>query len=338
MSPKNSPSKPAPRPTPPPTALEQAFSDLRHPTAPRQTVSARWLLSAAIISILAAGLLAWAALCILFAQGNWQLLYHPSSTILRTPASANLDFQTILFAPSDSGVPQLAGWWIPAASDAPYARFTVLYLHSQDGNLSNTIDDLAFLHSTGLNVFAYDYRGYGQSQPAHPSEAHWLQDTTSALTYLTQTRHIPPNAILLDGNILGANLALEFASAHPELAGAILDQPLDAPMTAIFNDPRAALVPAHLLARDRYNAGAAAPALRIPSLWLQNSSPAATQHPAPGSSAAPPAYAQITAPKTLVWLTPINPSPATHSPAQAAQRSAALTRWLDDLSVSPTRP
>ncbi len=251
MSPKNSPSKPTPRPTPPPSALEQAFSDLRHPSVPRQPVSVRWLLSAAALSILAAALCAWGALCFLFAQGSWQLLYHPNSAIIRTPASANLHFETIPFAPDDSGVPQLAGWWIPAAPDPPYARFTVLYLHGQDGNLSSTVDDLASLHSVGINVFAFDYRGYGQSHFQHPSESDWLEDASSALTYLTQTRHLPSAAILLVGKDLGANLALEFASAHPELAGTVLDQPLPAPTSAIFNDPRAALVPAHLLVRDR---------------------------------------------------------------------------------------
>ena len=145
---------------------------------------------------------------------------------------------------------------------------TVLYLHGQDGNLSNAVDDLAFLHSIGLNVFAFDYRGYGQSQFAHPSEAHSLEDAGFALTYLTQTRHIPPNAILIAGKNLGANLSLEFAAAHPDLAGIILDQPLDAPMNTVFNDPRSALVPAHLLVRDRYDSNMAASALRVPALWL----------------------------------------------------------------------
>jgi len=327
---------PQPRPTQPPTPLEQAFLDLRHPPQPRQTVSARWLLSAAAISVLAAALCAWGALCFLFAQGSWQLLYHSASAVTRTPASANVAFDPIAFAPNDSGVPQLAAWWIPAAPDAPYAQFTVLYLHSQDGNLSSTVDDLALLHSIGLNVFAFDYRGYGQSQPAHPSEAHWIEDAGFALTYLTQTRHLPPNAILLDGKVLGANLALEFAAAHPDLAGVILDQPLDAPMSAVFSDSRAALVPAHMLVRDRYNTAAAASALRVPSLWLETVPSAASARSAANVSAVPPSYARIAAPKTLVWLNANNPT--AHDPTLAAQRTAALTRWLDDLSVPPARP
>ena len=209
-------------------------------------------------------------LCFLFWQGSWQLLYHPAAAITRTPASINIPFDPVSFAPNDSGVPQLTGWWIPAAPDARYAHFTALYLHSQDGNLSTAVDDLAFLHSIGLNVFAFDYRGYGQSQFDHPSETNSLADANFALNYLTQTRHILPNAIIVEGKDLGANLALEFAATHPDLAGAILDQPLEAPMTAVFNDPRAALVPAHLLDRDRYDANAAAASLRVPVLWFES--------------------------------------------------------------------
>lgn len=317
------------RPTPPQTRLEQASKDLRHPAGTRPTVSARWLVSAAAVSVLAAALCAWGVLCFLFWQGSWQLLYHPASTNSRTPDAAGLDFDPIAFAPDNSGAPQLTGWWIPAPG-AHYARFTVLYLHGQNGNLSDAVDDLAFLHATGLNVFAFDYRGYGRSQPAHPSEALCLEDAGSALTYLTETRHLPPNAILVAGKSLGANLALEFAAAHPGLAGTILDQPLDAPMSAVFNDPRAALVPAHLLVRDRYDPNAAS-ALRISSLWLESQT---SPTPSPSDSrltVAPQAYACITAPKTLVWLN-------SHDTALATQRSAALTRWLDDLPLTPARP
>jgi hypothetical protein len=92
-------------------------------------------------------------------------------------------------------------------------------------------------------------------------------------------------------------------------------------MSAVFNDPRAALVPAHLLVRERYDADAAASAQRIPSLWLKIQP----------SSAAPQAYSRIAAPKTLVWLN-------AHDPALAAHRSAAYTRWLDDLPLKPARP
>ena len=149
------------------------------------------------------------------------------------------------------------GWWIPR----PQARYTAVYLHGADGNLGDTVDALTRCTAPGVSVLAFDYRGYGQSKFVRPSEAHWRQDADSAIQYLTQTRHIPANSLVLIGRGLGANLALEVAAAHPELAGVVMDDPLPAPEDAIFADPRSMLVPAHLLVRDRWNARPSAESL-----------------------------------------------------------------------------
>ena len=267
----------------------------------------------------AAVVCAWFALCLLFWQGSWQLLYHPVSVVARTPANAGLPFEPIGFAATGAGMPRLAGWWIPAAPEARFSRLTVLYLHGQDGNLGGTVDALARLHAAGVNVLAFDYRGYGQSQFVRPSEAHWREDAEWALRYLTGTRHIAASAIVLDGAHLGANLALEVAAAHPELDGAIVESPLADPAKAIFNDARARLVPARLLVRDRYDLSAAASAVRIPVLWIAPDSRSrtglATQWPA--------AYAKISGRKMLVWISP--------QENRDPEMMAAFTRWLDDL-------
>jgi hypothetical protein len=171
----------------------------------------------------------------------------------------------------------------------------------------------------GVNVLAFDYRGYGQSQFARPSEAHWRQDSESALQYLTGTRHIDASTIVLDGTALGANLAVEVAAAHPELAGVILDAPLEDPMSALFNDARARLVPVHLLVRDRYNLNEAAAVLRIPVLWFEWS-----EKMVPGGlPEEPEAYKKASAEKMLVWMKA--------SGDADKQYDDALSRWLDGL-------
>ena len=68
------------------SAFEQAWSSMRAPQAPPPTVSARWLVTAASLAIVAAAICAWLTLCLLFWQGSWQLLYHPASAVTRTPA------------------------------------------------------------------------------------------------------------------------------------------------------------------------------------------------------------------------------------------------------------
>ena len=280
------------------------------------TVSGKWLLSAVSIALVAALLCAWCTLCILFWQGSWQLLYHPASAVNRTPASVNLAFETVGFASNAAGEPQLRGWWVPAS---PQARFTAVYFHGADGNLGDTVNALSRLHDSGLNVFAFDYRGYGQSHFVHPSEMRWHEDAESSLSYLTGTRHIPPNTIILVGKDLGANLALEVASAHAELAGVVLEAPLESPTAVIFNDARARLVPAHLLVSDRWQSTAAAGNMLIPSLWF---------YFAPEGSAGlkqdkPEAYEKVPARKSLVWLT--------NSPDEPQQFESALRSWIDQL-------
>ncbi len=225
------------------------------------------------------------------------------------------------FAATEAGEPRLKGWWVPAGPDGRYSRYTVLYLHGQNGNLGDTVDEIAALHRVGVNVLAFDYRGYGQSEFQHPSEAGWREDADWALAYLTGTRHVGAGSIILDGAGLGANLALEVAAAHSELAGVVLESPVDAPMNAIFNDERARMVPAHLLVRDRFDAGAAAAALLIPSLWLASSSGQIA-----GRIRHPEGYDRITARKMLVSLTA--------TPTQGQQFAETYARWLDDL---PTR-
>jgi hypothetical protein len=325
--------KNSPKPVPPlsTSAFEQAWSSSRpppgEPSEPPPTVSGRWLLTAASVTLAAAAACAWLTLCFLFWQGSWQLLYHPASAVTRTPESVGLTFDPVAFATTEDGEPRLKGWWVPAAPNADYSQYTVLYLHGQTGNLGDAVNDLAALHAVGVNILAFDYRGYGQSQFAHPSEMHWREDADWALQYLTATRHLAARSIIVDGTALGANLALEIAAAHPELAGVVVESPLLSPADAIFRDPRSRLVPAHLLVRDRFDTDRAAAALRIPSLWLIAPS-GAKEALGPGED--PAGYDRIAAPKMLVRLTPAS------EPNQEFLN--AWSRWLDDLPRKSRNP
>ena len=321
---KKAPSKPAARP--PVAAYERALDGWRPPTTPPPTVSGRWLLAGAGLALVAAALCSWGTLCLLFWQGSWQLLYQPAAAITRTPASVGLGFDSVGFATTAGGEPRLKGWWIAADPASRRSRYTVLYLHSQDGNLSDAVDAVAALHSAGANVLAFDYRGYGQSQSAHPSEAHWREDAEWALQYLTGTRHLAASTILLDGRELGANLALEMAAAHPELAGVVLRQPVEGAANAIFNDSRARLVPAQALVSDRFELSAPAARLRIPSLWFAAAAPPGQM----GMPEKPDAFQRVMSPKMLVWLT-------TSRNAEKDSENA-LARWLDDLASKGSTP
>jgi len=275
------------------------------------TVSGRWILKAVAIAIALATACCWAVLCLLFWQGSWQLLYHPTSGIAQTPDKASLPFVSIDFAADTAGSPQLHGWWIPGNPDS---HFTAIFLHGADGNLADTLPTLTNLHNAHLNVFAFDYRGYGQSRFVRPSEARFQQDAESAIDYLINTRHIPAGSIILVGQGLGAILAVEAANFHPEFAGVVVDRPIAAPEDIVFNDPRARLVPARLLVSDRWQISRFDAGLRIPSLWFTTES---------ANKTGDDPYLRVMARHQRVWLPASSEANNDFGPA--------LTRWLDDL-------
>lgn len=230
------------------------------PRSPLEVVDPVWLVKALVLTLAASVLCVYATLCLLVYQGAWQLVLHPVRTIDRAPASAGLDYSDVRFGAADTGQPRLTGWWIPAQSaPAPnsplslqivprYAAFTVLYLHDGSGSLSSTVPALARLHQAGLNVFAFDYRGFGASDASvHPSDARMAEDSAAALDYLTSTRHIPARNLIPYGTGLGASLAANLAQSHPELPAVILDNPDPEPAaTAAMSHP-SHILPVRLL-------------------------------------------------------------------------------------------
>lgn len=318
---KPSQRKASPRSKPPATAFSKALQEMQHqPASAFPNVSVRWLLSALAVMLLAAAGCAWMALCLLYWQGSWQLLYHPQRTISRTPASVGLAFEPVRFWATESGDTRLTGWWIPS----PGARFTMLYLHGADGSLSSDIDTLAALHRLGVNVFAVDYRGYGQSAAGKPSEAHLIEDAGQALNYLEQSRHLAASSIVVYGESLGATVAAELArQPSSKVAGVVLADPVSDAMQPVFADRRSHLVPAHWLVKDRYDLAAAASGLTVPSLWLI---------PQPGAAevAPPPAYRLARSPKmSVVLCTPI---------ISNVSFETELSRWLDELAPAASSP
>ena len=64
--------------------------------------------------------------------------------------------------------------------------------------------NLQFREQLNTSILVFDYRGYGQSHiegtPIRPSEKQLRQDTEWGLTYLTLSRHIPPQSVIIVGS------------------------------------------------------------------------------------------------------------------------------------------
>lgn len=231
------------------------------------TVSPRWLAASLALTVLLAALCGYGALCLLFYQGQWQLLYHPSRTVSSTPVDAGMRFDEVHFDVDNSGQPQLDGWWLPADPGATYAAAAVLYLHSGSGSLSDCLPALSTLHALGINVFAFDYRGFGRSAGGHPTEPTATADAVAAWTYLTDLRHIPARSLIVYGDGIGATFAARLAVQFAP-AGVILQDP-NLPARQIYlTDARARMLPLWLLQNEKLDPTADLAAAHVPRLFL----------------------------------------------------------------------
>ncbi|TYP92566.1 hypothetical protein LX73_1928 [Fodinibius salinus] len=140
-----------------------------------------------------------------------KMIYHPTRAMIATPSSVGLQFENIRFETEDDL--SLHGWFIPADSAAP----TVLYFHGNAGNISGRIETLHLLHDLGLNVFMFDYRGYGKSQGT-PTETGTYRDATAAWNYLTKTSKTEADQIIIMGRSLGGSIAAWLAARQDPAA------------------------------------------------------------------------------------------------------------------------
>lgn len=150
---------------------------------------------------------------LLLAWNGWMylqqpaMLFYPQTGLDATPADWGLAYQDVELLTSDAI--KLHGWYIPAARHDE--QRVLLFMHGNAGNISHRGESVQIFHQLGLNVLIFDYRGYGQSQ-GRASEAGLYSDATAAWHYLTETRRIAPENIILFGRSLGGVVAAELAS------------------------------------------------------------------------------------------------------------------------------
>jgi hypothetical protein len=186
-------------------------------------------------------------------------LYFPTQRLDATPASAGLAYEDVWFEAAD-GV-RLHGWFVPAKTP----RATLLWLHGNAGNISHRVHNLLQFHDLlGVQVFLFDYRGYGQSE-GKPSEAGLLKDAEAAWRILQARPDVDGRAIVLFGRSIGAAVAAELAT-RVEPAALVLESPF----TTLLDMGRHHywFLPVRWLVRSRYDTLAAVRRARGPVLIL----------------------------------------------------------------------
>ena len=214
-----------------------------------------WVVTAALIylSIL---LLLWLA--------ESRLIYFPGNERKLTPAPAGLGLRAerIEFASEDSVT--LVGWIMPAAA-AP-GGFWLLICHGNAGNLSQFDRPVHYAGLTrlGLNLLAFDYRGYGESG-GKASEQGLYRDADAAYRYLREQRGVPAGRIIIFGHSLGSAVAVDLASRVPS-AGLIVEGALTSAVQR--GQELYPYIPVRWLARSRFSSIDKVSGIRVPKLFL----------------------------------------------------------------------
>jgi len=148
------------------------------------------------------------------------MIFFPLRGLDATPADWGMPYEDVSLKSSDDV--GLHGWYIPAAR----AERVVLFVHGNAGNISHRGESIAIFRRLGLDVFIFDYRGYGRSE-GEPSEAGLYRDAAAAWRYLVETRGVSPGNIVIFGRSLGGAVAAQLASrVQPQPGGLILESTL----------------------------------------------------------------------------------------------------------------
>ncbi len=241
-----------------------------------EVVSGRWLVKAILIVLAMAGVALYLTVCLLFYQGQWQFTFFAPRTIepsaATVAADSGLPITDIRFDTTEEGMQRLDGWWIPAEGTArtaaPLSHLVILFCPNGHTDLSDNVDALKAFHALGVNLFAFDYQGFGNSQAGHPSQKKVYSNGVAALNYLTGLRHIPADHIVIYGARLGAAVAAHVAQTSPNMAGLILEDPQPSLAKEVKREQHIHLLPMWMVFQDRFDISGVVPALRMPKLIL----------------------------------------------------------------------
>lgn len=192
------------------------------------------------------------------------MIYYPNipdRKLVSSPKSVGLDYENVELI-TDDGT-RIHGWFIPydKASDTQ-KQATLLFLHGNAGNISHRMDSIKLFNNIGLNILIIDYRGYGQST-GKPGEAGTYQDAEAAWHYLTATRGIKENKIIVFGRSLGGSVAAWLASQHTPAALIVESSFSSVPSMGQRIYP---FLPVRLLSRFQYNTKEYVKAINCPVL------------------------------------------------------------------------
>lgn len=194
------------------------------------------------------------------------IVFRPSEWKSETPANMGMEYEEVWLS-RWIGHP-VHGWWVPAVRDAVVSTSpqAVIYFHGSDGNISQEVATIRFLHNLGLNVLIVDYPGYGLSK-GWPNEHSCYHSAEVAWRHCSRVRQFESQNIFIYGQSVGCAVGVFLARRH-RCAGMIFQSGFTSvPDLATWLFPR---MPAHVFSWSRMNSLRRVRHLRCPILFIHS--------------------------------------------------------------------
>lgn len=190
-------------------------------------------------------------------------VYIPSVRFDRTGEWLGRPWEDVYFQAADGTV--LNGWYFPCDKKSRCPNVAILLCHGNAGNISHRFENYSVLLEVGLNVFAFDYRGYGRSEGV-PSEEGTYHDVEAAYNWLVE-KGFEKTQIVGLGKSLGGGIVSELA-ARVSLGGIIVQNSFTS-----IPDLGAELfpwLPVKWLSTIRYDTLAKLPEIHVPVMIMHS--------------------------------------------------------------------
>lgn len=195
-----------------------------------------------------------------------QMVFHPADRAVTPPSGVfKLRERTVRYRATDGT--RLSAWIIPAAAGDSSGMW-LLVCHGNYGNIGygERPEFYAFTRDIGVNLFAFDYRGFGESE-GEPDERGMYADALASWRYLTDSLHVPGDHIVIFGHSLGSGVATKLAT---EVDAAALV--LEGAFTSVVDRGQELypLLPVKLIGSQRFPSLERMPAITEPKLLLHS--------------------------------------------------------------------
>lgn len=142
-------------------------------------------------------------------------VFFPVKNVTDSPERVGLPFDDIYFLTEDGQ--KLNAWFIANKK----SDLVLLFFHGNAGNIGHRVDLLNILSALEINIFIFDYRGYGKST-GKPTEKGIYLDALGAYTYLIEIMGFLPENVIVYGKSIGTCPAIDLA-AKKQIGKMIID-------------------------------------------------------------------------------------------------------------------